>query len=30
VLYGYFAYTFARFANGVAKINGTGLIAPQF
>lgn len=30
VLYGYFAYTFARFTNGVAKINGTGLIAPTF
>jgi hypothetical protein len=30
VLYGYFAYTFARFANGVAKVNGTGLIAPTF
>jgi hypothetical protein len=30
VLYGYMAYSFARFANGVAKVSGTGLIAPSF
>lgn len=30
VLYGYFAYTFRRYTNGVQKINGTGLIAPTF
>lgn len=30
VLYGYFAYSFRRFANGFGKINGTGLIAPTF
>lgn len=30
VLYGYFAYTFGRFANAVQLIGGTGLIAPTF
>jgi hypothetical protein len=30
VLYGYFAYTFARYTNGQSKIAGTGLIAPTF
>jgi HK97 family phage major capsid protein len=30
VLYGYFAYSFRRYANGIAKIGGTGLIAPVF
>lgn len=30
VVYGYFAYTFGRYANGMGKINGTGLIAPTF
>lgn len=30
VLYGYFAYTFARFSGGTAKISGTGLVAPSF
>ena len=30
VLYGYFAYSFARFTGGTAKISGTGLIAPSF
>lgn len=30
VLYGYFAYTFGRFANSVQLIGGTGLIAPTF
>jgi hypothetical protein len=30
VLYGYFAYTFGRFANSVGLIGGTGLIAPVF
>lgn len=30
VVYGYFAYTFGRYANGMQKIGGTGLIAPQF
>ena len=30
VLYGYFAYTFGRYANGMAKINGTGLTTPTF
>jgi HK97 family phage major capsid protein len=30
VLYGYFAYTFARYTNGQQKIGGTGLILPVF
>jgi HK97 family phage major capsid protein len=30
VVYGYFAYSFARYTNGTAKINGTGLVAPTF
>lgn len=30
VLYGYFAYSFRRFTNGMAKISGTGLITPTF
>jgi hypothetical protein len=30
VLYGYFAYSFGRFANSVSLIGGTGLIAPVF
>jgi hypothetical protein len=30
VLYGYAAYTFARFTGGTAKVSGTGLIAPSF
>jgi hypothetical protein len=30
VLYGYFAYTFARYANSVQSIQGTGLAAPTF
>lgn len=30
VLYGYFAYTFGRYANSVQLIGGTGLIAPVF
>ncbi len=30
VLYGYFAYSFRRFANGMGKIAGTGLAAPTF
>jgi hypothetical protein len=30
VLYGYFAYTFGRYANSVGLIGGTGLIAPVF
>lgn len=30
VLYGYFAYTFGRYANSVSLIGGTGLIAPVF
>jgi hypothetical protein len=30
VLYGYMAYSFSRFSNGVAKVSGTGLIAPSF
>ena len=30
VLYGYFAYTFARYTNGTAKISGAGLAAPTF
>jgi hypothetical protein len=30
VVYGYFAYTFSRYANGMGKIGGTGLVAPTF
>jgi hypothetical protein len=30
VVYGYYAYTFARYTNAAGKINGTGLIAPTF
>lgn len=30
VVYGYFAYTFARYANGMQKISGSGLSAPTF
>ncbi|MEU8213986.1 hypothetical protein AB0B85_32830 [Micromonospora sp. NPDC049044] len=30
VMYGYFAYSFRRYTNGVAKIGGTGLITPSF
>jgi hypothetical protein len=30
VLYGYFAYTFRRFANSAVKIDGTGLLTPTF
>lgn len=30
VVYGYFAYTFQRYGNGVQKVAGTGLIAPVF
>jgi hypothetical protein len=30
VVYSYFAYSFRRFANGMGKVNGTGLIAPTF
>jgi hypothetical protein len=30
VVYGWFAYTFGRYANGMGKVNGTGLIAPTF
>jgi hypothetical protein len=30
VVYGYFAYTYGRFANAIQKVNGTGLIAPTF
>jgi hypothetical protein len=30
VLYGYFAYSFRRYANGVQKVGGTDLIAPVF
>jgi hypothetical protein len=30
VLYGYFAYTFSRYAAAVQAIQGTGLIAPTF
>lgn len=30
VVYGYFAYTFGRYANGMGKVSGTGLIAPTF
>ena len=30
VVYGYFAYTFARYANAVQNIDGTGLVTPAF
>jgi hypothetical protein len=30
VVYGYFAYTFGRYPLAVAKVNGTGFIAPTF
>jgi len=30
VLYGYFAYSLRRYANGMAKVNGTGLTVPTF
>jgi hypothetical protein len=30
VAYAYFAYTFGRYANGMQKVAGTGLIAPVF
>lgn len=30
VAYSYFAYTFGRYANGMGKVSGTGLIAPTF
>jgi hypothetical protein len=30
VLYGYFAYTFGRYANAVQNISGTGLVTPTF
>jgi hypothetical protein len=30
VVYGYFAYTFARYSNSVQRVSGTGLIAPVF
>lgn len=30
VLYGYFAYSFRRFANGMGKVSGAGLAAPVF
>jgi hypothetical protein len=30
VAYSYFAYTFARYANGMQKVGGTGLITPAF
>jgi len=30
VVYGYFAYTFARYANGMQKVGGTSLVAPTF
>jgi HK97 family phage major capsid protein len=30
VLYGYFAYSLRRYANGMAKISGSGLAAPVF
>lgn len=30
VLYGYFAYTFARYTNGHSKVAGTGLATPSF
>jgi HK97 family phage major capsid protein len=30
VLYGYFAYSFRRYTNGMSKISGTGLVTPTF
>ena len=30
VLYGYFAYSFRRYANGMGKVGGTGLTVPTF
>ncbi|MFD8882382.1 hypothetical protein ACFV0H_07640 [Streptomyces erythrochromogenes] len=30
VAYSYFAYTFGRYANGMQKVSGTGLVTPQF
>ncbi|SES20996.1 hypothetical protein [Lentzea albida] len=30
VVYGYFAYTFGRYTNGMGKVGGTGLVAPTF
>jgi hypothetical protein len=30
VLYGYFAYSFRRYANAIGKVGGTGLAAPVF
>lgn len=30
VVYGYFAYTFGRYTNGMQKISGTGLVTPAF
>lgn len=30
VLYGYFAFSFRRYANGMGKVSGTGLAAPTF
>jgi hypothetical protein len=30
VAYSYFAYTFGRYANGMGKVSGTGMIAPTF
>jgi hypothetical protein len=30
VVYKFFAYTFGRYSNGMAKVNGTGMIAPTF
>ncbi|MFA7117112.1 MAG: phage major capsid protein [Bacteroidales bacterium] len=30
VVYGYFAYTFGRYTNGMGKIGGTGLVTPTF
>lgn len=30
VVYGYFAYTFARYTNAQSKVNGSGLILPVF
>ncbi|MFF0295555.1 hypothetical protein ACFYST_06090 [Kitasatospora sp. NPDC004614] len=30
VAYSYFAYTFGRYANGMQKVSGTGLVTPTF
>jgi len=30
VMYGYFAYSFRRYTNGMSKVNGTGLTTPTF